>query len=179
MYCANRDAADAAKSAAKTADQAMHISERAYLFIDHPVFNLGMKSVFLPITNSGRIPSGRVEITTHYVVANLKSQTQPKVELKDSSEHRKAVLEYESISTGTPITTNQTLNTVDVKRVTAGVQRIYVVGYITYNDGFPETPIQKYTFCMDEGANRIRGDIEITSCDFATYMAMIDPLPEH
>jgi hypothetical protein len=57
--------ADAAKSAADTARDALHISERAYVVTGTATLDMAKKAVSIPILNSGHLPAKEVIITIH------------------------------------------------------------------------------------------------------------------
>jgi hypothetical protein len=141
--------ANAAKSAAVTADKALHISERAYIVAGQPTIDAGTKYISLPIVNSGHIPSGKIRAIIHEVTLDGTdpAAVRPTQILPTEAHWRHH--EMESI----PPTSNQTRTfTVfvparNVDYLNSGREQVFVVGVVTYSDGFPDDTEQQWPFC--------------------------------
>jgi hypothetical protein len=141
--------ANAAKSAAVTADKVLHVSERAYVVAGQPTIDIETKYITLPIENSGRIPSGKVRAIIHEVtIDGVNPAAVLSVKYPVTEAHWKHQ-EMESV----PVTTNQTMSftifvpAINVKYLNDGREQIFIVGVITYSDGFPDDTEQRWPFC--------------------------------
>jgi hypothetical protein len=147
MYCANKAAADAAKSAADTAKNALHISERAYITDGAANIDATKKAINLPILNGGHIPSGPVEVIIHETTVTTSVPTTT-VDLKGAGERHWGRYNFQSIPLGWPLAITIPAPQISASFLTSGRQMVIVAGFITYNDGFPDTPQQQWFFCQ-------------------------------
>jgi archaellum component FlaF (FlaF/FlaG flagellin family) len=170
MYFANRDAANAAQSAATTAKEAIHLSERAYITIALSQFDVKTKTVVFSATNSGKIASGGADVIVHAFIINSPDPGQPMMYLKDAIEMGWKRSHYASIPIGTPFHIIHVFKKMDESTFDKGKQHVIVVGFANYNDGFPDTPSQQSTFCMDAIFNTFMKRAQLTPCDAAVYL---------
>src|ERR1035437_6901276 len=82
MYCANKKAADAAKSAADTAANSLKISERAYLGTDRP--SQVPEGIYLKVVNYGHSPASNVLIHVDKMVAPFFTQIPKSLDLRET-----------------------------------------------------------------------------------------------
>jgi len=146
MWCANKKSADAAKSAADTARDALHISERAYIVDGGASIDISTKSLTIPFVNSGHVPSGAVEIITHEATINAAGPT-TSVDLRMAVEKHWGRYNFRSIPQGWPLSLAIPVPQVSKEYLETGRQIVIVAGFVTYNDGFPDTPQQQWSFC--------------------------------
>jgi hypothetical protein len=141
-------AANAAKSAADTAKDTLHVSERAYISAEVPTIDPGAGSVRLPIINHGHIPSGKVEILIHEGTTSLDSPNAVKV-LHHLIEAHWRHYEMNSLppQPGIQGTIETPLPSLNADNFKMGTQSVHLVGTISYNDGFGDTPERKELFC--------------------------------
>lgn len=142
--------ANAAKSAGETAKEALHISERAYLTLGFPVNDFQNDRIEVAILNGGHIPSGPVTIIVHEATFAIKNITENFIPLSDLIEAHWQTLADSSI----PVVQNGSIYQVEIHfpklvqaDLNAGKQAITALVVMTYNDGFPGTHDQSWTFC--------------------------------
>ena len=147
----SQKAADAAKEAANTARDALHVSERAYIDVSIPAFVRADK-VAIPYANSGHIPSGPVTVTFFVIAGNVTNTSQVDGHTKNAIN---AFLDCFKELRPDPVPAgNQTrwffyvpTPGVDMEKIKAGSQQAYIRGHFLYRDGFPDTPERDYPFC--------------------------------
>jgi hypothetical protein len=130
----------------QTSKDTLHISERAYLEVGIGAFDISGKTLRLPITNSGHIPSGRGKMTVHEETLDMSLF---------SATHNAFVVErhwtedeFNALAPGNPTNDVVTLPNLDGDQFTTGRQKIIVTGVVTYNDGFSGTSEQRWSFCI-------------------------------
>jgi hypothetical protein len=170
MYCANKEAADAAKSAANTAKDALHISERAYVVTGHPTIDTDTKIVTLPIINSGHIPSGNVNAIIHQAALSISTPDGSPKRVFGTGACWKH-FEMESVPTvGQTMSFNLRVPSLSVADLGSGHQQIVIVGTIMYNDGFSDDPDQPSLFCYGYGLLPPSNGLEWPLCDPNLYL---------
>lgn len=133
-------AAEAAKSAAHTSQDTLHVSERAYLVIS-PTLDFKNKLIHLSLRNTGRIPSGAVEVIVHETAFSGSGAFVPN-EFWWKRHTFASMSPIRAIDIGVPS------DSIDVTRLNSkGDVRIVVAGSLSYNDGFSNTPTQTQPFC--------------------------------
>jgi hypothetical protein len=137
--------AKAAKSAADTAKDTLHISERAYIVDTGTTIDVGSKSMSIPIVNNGHIPSGAVEIVAHEATINTAGPTTA-LDLRTAVEKHWARHNFTSIPLGWPLILGIPVPAASKEHLESGTQMIVVAGVITYNDRFSDTPSQQWVF---------------------------------
>jgi hypothetical protein len=140
-------AANSAKSAAETAKEALHVSERAYLTTSRP--DIEGKDAALPIINAGHIPSGIGVIIVHEATINTKGpKAEPELRYQPIETHWKHFA-VNNLPSGLidPLKIPILLPSLDSEKMNSGYQQVILVGTLTYNDGFPNTPEQVWQFC--------------------------------
>ena len=156
-------AADAAKSAAITASKTLHISERAYLTADNVQLNSSTGVVTIFFNNSGRMPSGEVEIILHNATFNAEANEFPtSTNMVDKSwkRHRPA-----SFAPGPRVDLAIPIKQYSRTRMEKGRQIIMLAGRIIYNDGFPDDPRQEWPFCFQTTFHFIVNQLLWYPCD--------------
>jgi len=148
MYYANKEAADAAKSAAETAKDALHISQRAYLTDGASSINFPTKSITIPIINSGHIPSGALEVVVHETTVNIPVPMTGDIDLRAAIERHWGRYKFQSIPPGWPIAIAIPVPQMSDVYLNSGQQTVILAGFIAYNDGFPGTAEQNWPFCQ-------------------------------
>ena len=162
--------ANAAKSAAETANKALHISERAYIVIALPTLDTTTKYITVPVINTGHIPSGRVVVTVHEATidhVDIKKKTQ---RISPTEAHWKHY-EFASIpTTGQIMNFNIPVPALDTDRLNAGREQIFLVGIISYNDGFADDPAQQWPFCEGSAMLPQSKNLQWVICDPSAYL---------
>ena len=133
--------AQAAQSAARTAKDALNISQRAYIVDGGVQVDWTRKVIFIPIENRGHVPSGQVHVILHIsqFTKNPGGGTSVQMNWTESW--------LNSLTDSAPVTSPQiTFNPVKAR---SGVQYFHIGIEIEYFDGFPETPLRRTqdTFC--------------------------------
>lgn len=143
--------ADAATSAANTAKDTLHISERAYVAFAAPINEFQNGRIMIPIENTGHVPSGLVQVVQHEVTFKMSPETAQHVPQSDFIESHWVATTLASVppvSSGTSVyDTIVTLPKLVQSDLNTGMQGFVVVLVMTYNDGFPGTPTQTWKFC--------------------------------
>lgn len=161
----------ASQSAADTAKDAVHISERAYITVGAPQPDFTKKTITVFINNSGRIPSGPTTIITHRLTLKLSEPDAPSINLPESATDSRWKKSYfDSVPTGTPFSILMPFTQMDEKQLLAEKQQILVVGSVSYNDGFSGTPQQTWNFCVITVVHRTLHQVYLTNCDPVTYL---------
>jgi len=159
-------AANAAKDAAQTAKDSVHLSERAYITLGSPQLDLAKKIITVAVTNSGRIPAGAANVVLHGVIAKLptpfaETYNVPGSAIEKGWQHHA----FDSIEPGTPHSIIVPLHMMDKGAIEKGQQVDIVVGFVSYNDGFPDTPTQRWNFCVNTVYHFTLKQVFLTNCD--------------
>jgi hypothetical protein len=156
--------ADAAKRAADTASVALHISERAYISISSPRLDFSEHAITLPLVNSGRIPSGAVEVVAHEATVYTPDPGSPVI-FKNAIEYSWKRYRFPSSGTGNPYSIDITTPSASQAKIEGGLQSILTSGTIIYGDGFPDDPPQEWYFCFHTVYHLLEKRILIAPCD--------------
>jgi hypothetical protein len=144
---ATERAATAAKSAADTAKDTLHMSEGANLVVNAPKVDLLEKSIRLPVQNIGRLPAREVVIVAHEATIDYATWTSP-IFFANAAEIHWHRNREDSITTSDPVEVVIPITNLNSDRLTTGYETIIVVGFMTYSDGFSDTPQQRWDFCF-------------------------------
>ena len=176
--------ANAAKSAAETAKEALHVSQRAYLVLGIPMIHTTIPRMEIPIDNIGHIASGPVTIITQGAVLTGIS-TDGGNTMSNGWGEITTVIAPGSGKDNFTIP----LSTLDANRVNNGTQFIFAAGTLSYNDGFPNTPIQVVKFCWRSmavvsttpgvGTPTPSGQMQMDKCDPDAIIPMMEKWDEH
>jgi hypothetical protein len=170
--------ASAAHSAAVIAKDTLHISERAYVTQGSPQIDTAKSFITIPIVNSGHIPSGKVEVLTYESTLNPEKMTEGSTSFKDMVERHKSTTSFASIPPGTPppLSIGIPIPKMSKDRLDNGTQLILIVGTITYNDGFPNSPMQQSPFCTQTIYQTVAKQVYLAPCnavsEFPKFEAM-------
>jgi hypothetical protein len=161
-------AAKAAKSAADTAKNALHISTRAYLQVQPGRLDIPGKRILLQLANVGHIPTGETTIVVHEETLDLRNldtsgRTRP-IEVHWTED------KFPTLPQGIDREINVGIPRLDETKISAGEQQIVVVGSVTYNDGFPRTPEAIWSFCVGSGLRPNIKDVVLFPCDATTQL---------
>lgn len=141
--------ADATQRAAKTAQDTLHVSERAYIAFGSPTEEFDKKFIHLLITNSGHIPSGKVGIVLYEATFNVPSPVPAKTSFEFIVERHRSFQHLDSVNPGTPFGISVSVPNVQVDRLNNGTQLIMVLAKLSYGDGFPDSPVQYSSICAN------------------------------
>jgi hypothetical protein len=144
---ATERAAGAAGSAATTAEEAFHVSERAYVRIEDPRFNFSEKSMTLPLVNTGHMASGTLTSIAHKATFILSSPSDI-VTMDHASEISWQHSNFASISPGNHESLEIPLPLLEEDKINKGLEMVIIAGSLSFNDGFPDTPLQNWKFCF-------------------------------
>jgi hypothetical protein len=162
--------AAAAKSAAETANKALHISERAYIVVGLPAIDTTTKYITLPILNTGHMPSGKVTGIIHEVTVDGVDPTARGGRVPVTEAHWK---QYELTSvptTGQVMNFNVLVPSLNADTLNSGRQQIVVVGVLTYSDGFPDDVEQQWPFCEGSALLPQSKNLQWIICDPNIYL---------
>ena len=156
-------AANAAKSAAETAKDALHMTERAYVITGVIVPDFDKQKVVVLRNKFRPYSLGKVEIIAHSVLfedipPSLPTNARP---IEWSWTRR----EYKTIAPNTPISMEPIFPKMSSVKMNTAHQAILVVGYISYNDGFENTPQQRWDFCLKSEYSIAAKSVSIAACD--------------
>jgi hypothetical protein len=169
------ESASISKRAAKNAEDAMRISDQAYVTVTSPQFDLTKGVVSASVLNSGRIPSGPVDITAHYAVINMPIATEPTFSIATQSvEQHWRHTHFDSIPVGAPFTVNQALSAISQDMVNKSHQQIILVGFVSYGTGFLNTSLQKSFFCYDQFYNMTMKQMFTAPCDALHFLPQVE-----
>jgi hypothetical protein len=171
---ATQESANAAKSAAKTAQETLHVSERAYIVPLQPALSPEGKNVSLPFANVGHLEADQVQAVVHEATIEI---AHPDVvsEIVPTEVHWKR-LTIESIFPGPGNTIEFPLPAGDSTKINTGLQQIFLVGFITYKDGFAVEGEQKGFFCFASIYLPYAKKLSWNPCDSQKYMAELTKL---
>jgi hypothetical protein len=158
--------ANAANSSATTAKEALHVSERGSLTFGNPTFQSKKPIVLsLQIINDGHIDATNA-ITT--IIEETVSLTDHKKTEGHWSRLRTG--DVPPAGSGIEITMTTGAPKIDTAEIGAGKQRVFILGAVTYNDGFADMGDQTALFCY-EGVPSFDGkDVRFVFCDAATMI---------
>lgn len=173
--------ADAARRAATIANETLHLSERAYVVFGTPHIDTTKKDILVQFVNTGHIPSGPVSVTAHEATFNVEKPG-AKTQFFRAIEKSWQTLKFSSVSPGIPMGIVEPTPAMSPKRMSAGLQGVVVAGNFSYTDGFPHTPVQKGSFCVQTRYQLVSKEVYLSPCD-ATYiipqMVAVDGYPKH
>jgi hypothetical protein len=138
--------------ATKTAEDALHISERAYVVEGIPQLDTAKTVISVPLLNTGHLPSGEVEIDLFEATFNPPTQIEPEhgPSFAFIVERHNSISHLSSIAPGSPFTMSVPAPKMSADLLNKpGMQQVVVVGTISYNDGFPNTPTQHSLICVN------------------------------
>ena len=144
---AAKKTAESAKSTAKTAESTLHISERAYISSGAPQIDFTKKAVYVPFMNNGHIPSGQIEVVFYQATYTFTPPTIGSTNPIHLTDRHKRASHFTSIAPGLPLSIFAPFPELSEDKLNSGLQRVMVLGIATYNDGFPNTPKQRWPFC--------------------------------
>lgn len=141
--------AEAAKKAADTAAETLHVSERAYIQIGFKSIDFDTNTVWLSMVNTGHIPAGPGKTIVHEVTLFTGM----------NEEQRKIAGGYIIVETHWTESPFQSYPSGESLQIHVGVPALpktllmnqkeesIIVGEVIYNDGFPHTKEQIWPFC--------------------------------
>ena len=173
---AARDSADAAQRAADIANQALHLSERAYITTSLPQLDFGAKRLTFQIVNSGRIPSGTMIITVHEATVSIPNPQNP-IYVAQEGHWRSAALS--AIAPDRPIAVNNDVPLLQENALDNSQQMVFAAGTIEYSDGFSDDPQQLWNFCWYATSDKGNQKFLIDPCDPNTFIAKIKTWEEY
>lgn len=165
--------AKAASSAAETAKEALHVSERAYLGIEVPTLDETTKAILMPLQNTGRLPTGIVEMTLHEATFKISAEN-AEIAASNLEEYHWSKGTFQSIEPNSArFRIKENLPAVSFQDLRAGSQSVVVAGEISYNDGFPNTSRQSFTYCMHTYFLYDVKTFDMVSCDPKAFLPML------
>ena len=171
---ASKQSAHAAESAANTAVNTLHVTERAYIAIDEPAINVQQKIITLPVFNVGHIASGAVEVLVHQAVANVTDALAPVPASNASGTWQKH--RFQSLTPGKHLSILVPFAMMRAEDLNTGHQAIYIAGTVTANDGFSDTPPERSTFCFSTKLIPVFGHVELAPCDAASLLPLMEKI---
>lgn len=163
-----KQSADAAQSAATTANEALHVTERAYLVAGGGNVNFVEKSVTVPLVNLGHIPSGEATVVVHQATYDLPGVM---ADLSESMPQNRPIqtawqrMRFQSIVPGGGQGVAIPAPALNADLANRGLQTVIVAGTIRYNDGFPDDPPAAWKFCVRSFYQITMKKQYVISCD--------------
>lgn len=162
--------ADAAKSAAVTANKALHVSERAYLRIGDPKVDIPGHEIILPIVNTGHIPSGKVdfyvfEATAVFDPSRGRQQVEP-------TEGHWTLMKISSVPSGDVYYSERVNAPQLTKDFVNKSLSVIIAGEYPYGDGFPDDPMETSQFCIQTHVDETK-NITFRACNPGFYIPAI------
>ena len=145
---------------------ALHVAERAYITTDTPTFDLTTKFLNFSITNSGHIPSGNIEIAVHEATVNPSIPNLPP-DVGNAVEYHWKRHKLSSLPPGKGSVLLVPIRAFSEDKFTpqGAYQAILVAGRVGYYDGFPDDPLQQWSFCFQSVYHLTLTKIFLVSCD--------------
>jgi len=174
-------AANAAKSAAQTAISTLHVSERAYVAFGAPQWSMEQKTIDIRIENDGRIPSGKVEVVAHEATVDVPTVDAVSNLATATEKHWQRTI-FQTIIPTVPMSIKIPIVKMDSERLKTGLQLVMVVGFISYNDGFDDSPITREPFCVQSLYSVPLKQVLLSPCDPVEYlprMELVDGYPNN
>lgn len=176
---AAKTTAGAAQSAAITAKDTLHISERAYIGQTFQPLDYDKSLLTMNIINSGRIPSGKVDIISYEATFNV-----PHITLEGEQtgfeyivERHKGITHLDVVPPGSPVlSATFPIPQMARERLGNGTQMVMVIGAITYNDGFPKSPSQTFPFCAHTIYQTVAKTVYIAPCNATTELPKFEAM---
>jgi hypothetical protein len=175
--------AGASQSAADTAREALHISEKAFVDAGSPVFDSSMKLVSVPMENAGRTPSGRVETIVYNITFAQLSPTVIDAENNpvgygDIVERSKGITHFDHITPttlrGSQLSINMTLPKSNPDLLRTGAQQVLIVGTVRYNDGFQNSQDSFSYICFVSFYRNETKNLVWTPCNANRYFEYVE-----
>ncbi len=174
--------AAAAQESASVADESLRISQRAYLISGFPTLNTSAGIATMPIINIGHIPSGKAVIVLHEATIKVSNPNASTPENAIPTEAHWKHSDFDAVPpTAGTITLSATvpLPALNADLMNKGFQEIFLVGTISYNDGFPEKSAEAWNFCEAAAFNTKTKQIEWHPCDWSLYMRQLLPFDHY
>ena len=127
----------------------MHISERAYLSVGLPYINLDISGqLIVPISNEGRIPSGKVEFNFYSMIYDPAKQTSS---IRFTTIGNPAIQGggTDRVPPGRELAWAFPIQKLSFSEVQSGNQAVVFAGSMYYNDGFPDSPREEVPVCFE------------------------------
>ncbi len=162
--------ADATKSAAQTADQTLHVSQRAYITTGSPDLDLGRGMVHVPLLNGGHIPSGPINVILHEITYSYPTPDRVGVQSTSSERHWNQQ-GLPAVPPGiAPFRYSTTIPSAVSVQLQSGLQSVFIAGVVSYNDGFEGTKERYWQFCFNTSLRGTPKELVWVSCDAATIL---------
>jgi len=175
--CYEKQQVAQAIAANKNANSWLHVTERAYITTDGPVLDPGTKFATLHLNNDGHLPCPDSETTAHEATVNMS--------IANAAPNIKEAVEFHWKSTRGQIPPGQNHVTLAIP-VTAfseakfgpqgAYQAIFIAGRIKYEDGFPDDPLQKWSFCFQSVYHLTLKQLFWVSCDPSLILPQMEKL---
>lgn len=172
-----KKSAKAAQDAARVAQDTLHISERAYVTEGTPQIDTAKTVVTIPIVNSGHIPSGKIDVVVYEATFNPGTvTTSGGTAFNSIVERHKSINHISAIAPGLPINIGVPAPQMSADLLNKGTQMVAVVGTITYNDGFPDSPTQHSTICINTVYHLVAKESYLVPCDAGADLPKFESL---
>ena len=168
------DAVKKLKSQADATKEALYISQRAYVDIFAPTLDIAKKSIFLPITNTGHVPSGEIIVEVHQALYDTpRPGMHPDGYAVEWAWRRHRL---DGIPNGSPVQMLVPFKSMDRNKLIAGTEEVLAAGTITYADGFPRTRKASKDFCFRSVNNVTAEFITLAPCDAVAILPILKRL---
>ncbi|MFY9560496.1 MAG: hypothetical protein WAQ52_09710 [Terriglobales bacterium] len=169
---------DQMRIATQTAKDSLHVTERAYIIFGQPELDYDKKMLNVPVVNTGHIPSGEVTIVLYEGTFSNESRSHDPIPFRNLVERHRSIDALSSIAAGWPSIIAIPIPKMDAKRVKDARQMVMVVGTISYNDGFPDTPTQHWTMCASTVYQAVAKQSYLRTCNGGVLLPKFEALPD-
>ncbi len=168
--------AESTKSAAKTAKDTLHISERAYVTEGIAQIDTAKTAIAIPLVNSGHIPSGGIDVILYEATFNPPVVSELGISFNYIVERHKSITHLSAMAPGSPFAITVPGPKMSADLLGKGLQMIIVVGTISYNDGFPDSPQQHSAICVNTTYHTVTKQLLLVPCNAMAEFPKFDRL---
>jgi len=172
------------KKSADISNLALHVSEKAYIALQTPVLDEDKGFVDIAIDNNGRLQATDFETILHERTCNAIVQIPPGLApqrgMISCPEYHRTRLTFPSIAPG-PAKARMVipLPAFSKENTDIGEEAIEISGTVKYNDGFPDDPIEQWTFCFQTTYHLITKAVYWGDCDAKIVIPQMEALESH
>ncbi len=161
--------ANAASSTALTAKDALHISERAYITMPSPVVDFDNHTITVSLFNNGRIPSGPIVGEIHEATVPVPEPGQF-LGLVIADEVHWTGVKFGPIVNETHVDIGVPTPALAKDRYESGHQMFVIAGFVSYTDGFPNTPTITIPICWRSDFHLVLKRQAVLPCDVDQFL---------
>jgi hypothetical protein len=169
-------AAQAAKQSADIATQTLYVTNRAFISEGSVHFDFQNSWLSIPLVNRGHLLSGHGEVIAFETLLNVADPAHPK---EDRVDKYWTKLELPTVPIGDTYSFNLRISGMNEKLIASGNQAVMAMGWITYNDGFPDTKPVVWQFCATTDFDPVTRQNNLIQCDPAVYIPQAEKTDQY